>query len=212
VFIDLITSLLGLALKYAPLLALVVPAIISGLLYWRHQHVQEIRKAKEYFWEGRQAFNQGLITIEDTFLHAEDKRRDEWFYEASVMLGKAILGLPRKERADAYLWLGYVYDEQGRVESGWYRGSGQQVNDALGAYSAAIQLNHKLAEAYYRRGRDYERLGRYQDAIKDYELCLKWQPTHLYTRNDLRDCKRKLTESSAGGKGTDGAREEINDR
>lgn len=191
------TSLLELALKYAPLLALVVPAIISGMLYWRHHRLQEIRKAREYFWEGCQSFNQGCMTIEDTFLDPEDKRRDEWFYEASVALGKAILGLPRKERAEAYLWLGYVYDEQGRVESTWYRGSGRQVNDALGAYSAAIQFNHKLAEAYYRRGRDYEHLGRHQDAIEDYELCLKLQPAHPSARNDLRECKRKLTESSA---------------
>lgn len=63
-------------------------------------------------------------------------------------------------------------------------------NDAINAYSRAIELNPKYGAAYFNRGCAYYALGNYGQAIKDYEKAIEFNPNDAkvyYNRGNAYD-------------------------
>jgi tetratricopeptide (TPR) repeat protein len=59
--------------------------------------------------------------------------------------------------------------------------------EALEAFTKAIELNPKYAEAYNNRVIAYLKLGNYQQAIRDYDKAIKLDPKNAmaYSKSDL---------------------------
>ena len=87
--------------------------------------------------------------------------------------------LPELESADAYYDLGGEYEREQRVE------------DAIAAYSKAIEMDPNLAAAYRKRGFSYYKLRRGEEAIKDYEKFLELEPESSF-RNQVEEAIYKI--------------------
>jgi tetratricopeptide (TPR) repeat protein len=61
-------------------------------------------------------------------------------------------------------------------ENGKAFGESGNHNEAINAYSRAIELNPKLANAYNNRGVAYYHLGNHQQAIRDYDKAIELNP------------------------------------
>jgi tetratricopeptide (TPR) repeat protein len=77
-------------------------------------------------------------------------------------------GIPRKAR---YLYQqGLDYSLEGRVE------------DAISSLSAAVQAEPRFCSAYNAMGNCLDRLGRYEEAIRNYEKVIELDPSHAGAR------------------------------
>jgi tetratricopeptide (TPR) repeat protein len=79
-------------------------------------------------------------------------------------------------------------------------------NEAINAYSRAIELNPKLAKGYNGRGAAYAKLGNYQQAIRDFDKAIKLNPKYAFAYNNrgktynilgkyqqaIRDCDKAI--------------------
>jgi tetratricopeptide (TPR) repeat protein len=65
-------------------------------------------------------------------------------------------------------------------EKGWTLGRSDNDNEAINAFSKAIDLNPKYAEAYCYRGLSYARLENYDQAIKDCEKAIELNPKYAH--------------------------------
>ena len=72
--------------------------------------------------------------------------------------------LPELENAQAYYDLGGEYDRE------------QKIDEAIAAYSKAIEMDPEFAAAYRKRGYGYYKLRRGEEAIKDYEKFIELDP------------------------------------
>ena len=61
-------------------------------------------------------------------------------------------------------------------EKGYAHNEAKEYQDAVNAYTRAIELNPKDAKAYNNRGNAYNRLGNYQQAIANYNRAIKLDP------------------------------------
>ncbi len=87
--------------------------------------------------------------------------------------------LPELENAEAYYDLGSEYEREQRVE------------DAIAAYSKAIEMDPNLAAAYRKRGFSYYKLRKGEEAIKDYEKFLELEPESSF-RNQIEEAIYKI--------------------
>ena len=87
--------------------------------------------------------------------------------------------LPELEGAQAYYDLGGEYEREQRLE------------DAIAAYSRAIELDPNLAAAYRKRGFSYYKLRKGEEAIKDYEKFLELEPESSF-RNQIEEAIYKI--------------------
>jgi Flp pilus assembly protein TadD len=63
------------------------------------------------------------------------------------------------------------------VEKGFALGIAGEHQEAIGAFTKAIELNPKYAEAFYNRGEAYRILGNFRLAIRDYDKAIELNPT-----------------------------------
>ena len=87
---------------------------------------------------------------------------------ASLTAGTTVKGL-----AEAYFWLGWLYQEP--------MGNNDQ---AIANYDQALQLKPDWAEAYNNRGLAYYNKGDYDDAIADYDQALQLKPDYAVAYNN----------------------------
>ncbi|MCY4612177.1 MAG: tetratricopeptide repeat protein [Nitrospira sp.] len=89
--------------------------------------------------------------------------------------------------ARAWFSVGYLTREK-------VRGDPDKIvlQDSIAAYSKAIRLNPKYADAYYNRGLAKVELGQYQDAITDYEKAIRLKPNDLSAYYNLSKTKQLL--------------------
>ena len=77
-------------------------------------------------------------------------------------------------------------------EKGYKSGMSGNYTDAAKAFSKAIELNPKLADAYYNRGTAYSNIGNYQQAIKDYSKAIELNPQLAEAYNNRGTAYGKL--------------------
>ncbi len=87
--------------------------------------------------------------------------------------------LPELENAQAYYDLGGEYERE------------QRLDDAIAAYSKAIELDPNLAAAYRKRGFSYYKLRKGEEAIKDYEKFIELEPDSSF-RNQIEEAIYKI--------------------
>jgi tetratricopeptide (TPR) repeat protein len=97
---------------------------------------------------------------------ANPKEKREYEARAAIDFNAAIKAGTRK--ADIYEGLGCIY------------GSWGDYNNSLAALNRAIQLKPENGSAYFNRALTLEMMNREEDAIKDYNLALKYSPQKSY--------------------------------
>jgi tetratricopeptide (TPR) repeat protein len=73
---------------------------------------------------------------------------------------------------------------------------------ALNDYNAILALEPKHTDALFYRGKEYERVGRIEEAIADFSTVLEMDPSHvkaMYARGACRNIKGDF--EGANGKG-----------
>jgi tetratricopeptide (TPR) repeat protein len=104
----------------------------------------------------------------------ENKRKD--YSEAVNNLQAAVTQNPKY--TEAYQELGRVYDATGKLK------------EAVDAYTRALGLDES-AETYYNRAVAYRKLGRPDDALKDYTHAISLNSGHMQFFNDRGDAYMK---------------------
>ena len=79
--------------------------------------------------------------------------RSEW--DAMLSTARTALASGKEENAVDYFYLGLAYQSK------------QMCNDAINAYTRALELDHYMAEAYHNRGLCHMTVRKYETAIKD---------------------------------------------
>jgi len=107
--------------------------------------------------------------------------------EAIPLLQRALAADP--DRAAVYYHLGQALlrrgaDGRGRQLLDYFH-SLQQEHQKLLAHKTAVVLNPNDADAYYKLGAVYARMGRYEAARQAYQAALAVAPGHLDARNNL---------------------------
>ena len=87
--------------------------------------------------------------------------------------------IPELENAQAYYDLGGEYERE------------QRLDDAIVAYSKAIELDPDFAAAYRKRGFSYYKLRKGEEAIKDYEKFMELEPDSSF-RNQIEEAIYKI--------------------
>ena len=87
--------------------------------------------------------------------------------------------LPELENAQAYYDLAGEYERE------------QRLDDAIAAYSKAIELDPNLAAAYRKRGFSYYKLRKGEEAIKDYEKFIELEPDSSF-RDQIEEAIYKI--------------------
>ena len=107
--------------------------------------------------------------------------------EAVPLLQRALAADP--DRAEVYYHLGQALLRRGEPVRGRqlldYFHSLQQEHQTLLAHKTAVVLNPNDADAYYKLGAVYARIGRYEAASQAYQAALAVAPDHLDARNNL---------------------------
>lgn len=107
--------------------------------------------------------------------------------EAIPLLQRALEADP--DRAEVYYHLGQALLRRGEHGRGrqlldYFRAL-QQEHQTLLAHKTAVVLNPNDADAYYKLGAVYARIGRYEAARQAYQAALTVAPGHLDARNNL---------------------------
>ena len=107
--------------------------------------------------------------------------------EAVSLLQRALAADP--DRVEVYYHLGQALLRRGETVRGRQRldyfHSLQQEHQKLLAHKTAVVLNPNDADAYYKLGAVYARIGRYEAASQAYQAALAVAPDHLDARNNL---------------------------
>jgi len=65
-------------------------------------------------------------------------------------------------------------------QKGYSLGTAGKNQEAMEAFTKAIELNPKVVEAYFNRGAAYFRLGNYRQAIRDYDRAIELDPKNAW--------------------------------
>ena len=73
----------------------------------------------------------------------------------------------------------------------------KEYTNAIDDANKAIELKPGYLKAYHRRGKAYQALERYEDAIKDYQLILEEEEHNEAVNQDLKDARKALNEKGS---------------
>ena len=156
-----------------------------------HELTAQIWMAREDAEAARAALQQGLEHVPNSAallgrlgILLLQEGADE---EAVALLQRALAADP--DRAEVYYHLGQALLRRGETVRGRQRldyfHSLQQEHQKLLAHKTAVVLNPNDADAYYKLGAVYARIGRYEAASQAYQAALAVAPDHLDARNNL---------------------------
>lgn len=112
-----------------------------------------------------------------------DKAIEEWKETAKLAKKEADNDLA----ARAWFFVGYLTREKVLGDP-----DKEVLQDSIDAYSNAISLNPKYADAYYNRGLAKVELGQYRDAITDYDEAIRLNPNDVSASYNRSKTKQLL--------------------
>ncbi|OVE82688.1 hypothetical protein BVY03_00315 [bacterium K02(2017)] len=71
----------------------------------------------------------------------------------------------------------------------------KQINQALIAFTKAVEIDAKFSEAYYNRGYVYQQLAQWDEAIDSFKMCLKFETKNEKALNNMAISYAKLGDS-----------------
>jgi len=158
-----------------------IVAVVTGHSSRKAEQLQATREAQELYEQGFTKFQRAIYARPPVSL--DDPRREDLLWDAIELLRRATARFPLETgKAPSYLALGKCYERLGLIE------------DAVEAFSKAIECDRDLLEAFEERGLAYYGIGNYRVAKTDFEALLKRNPEHTMARERLNDCIKYLEE------------------
>ncbi|MBI3271113.1 MAG: protein kinase [Planctomycetes bacterium] len=146
--------------------------------------------AETWYARGAMRMNWG------TYRKRKSENPEKQYAWAEEDLGKAVELNP--QAAQAWLTRGALRSLQSLVEGDAGRDPGPRRAAALEDLSRAVRLNGRSAEAHWRRGALLYQLGRWQEAIADFEEATRLNPSCApMFKEELADARAKV---AAGGR------------
>jgi tetratricopeptide (TPR) repeat protein len=65
----------------------------------------------------------------------------------------------------------------------------KEFKNALNDANSALKIKPDYLKAFHRRGKAYQALHRYEEAIRDYQLILEQEPHNEGVNKDLKDAR-----------------------